>query len=117
MNENAEQGLKFFNLRKYYEAHECFETAWRETQDTSREFYRALLQLSAGFYRLTQNRPSAARKFFTHALKWLKQFPDHHRGFALDELRSWTEMLIRAIDDGKMADDIISEHYQPIQKK
>jgi len=39
MHIQAQKGLCLFTRREFYEAHEYFERAWRETQDDSREFY------------------------------------------------------------------------------
>lgn len=94
MHPDARRGLSLFRRRKFYEAHECFENAWRETKDASREFYRALLQLSGGFYRLTQKRPRAANKFFSRSLHWFQHYPDPFLGIDTDRLK---ELLIDLI--------------------
>ena len=60
--DNVIAGLEAFRKKEFYSAHEYFEDAWRKTLGTSREFYRALLHLSGGFFRLTQSRPGAAKK-------------------------------------------------------
>ena len=109
------QGIRSFNQRDFYEAHEYFEAAWRRTTENSREFYRALLHLSGGFFRLTQNRPKAARKFFTHALAWLDQFPD-----TFMELDNFTlqQRLIHMIDaiDQQVNAEILIENYAYLLK-
>jgi len=96
--EELQQGFALFNQEKYYEAHEAFETAWRKTQAPDREFYRALLQISGGFFRLDQNRPKAAIKFFMRALKWLSLFPDEHLGVDVSMLKKDLTVIIDMID-------------------
>lgn len=112
--ENVRQGLSLFNMEKYYEAHEAFETAWRMTQNPSREFYRALLHISGGFYRLTQNRPKAAVKFFEHALKWLMLFPDTHLGFKIALIKADLNTIIAAIEQGQIEVKYIKELLHPL---
>jgi predicted metal-dependent hydrolase len=103
------QGLRLFNHNLYYEAHEAFEDAWRKTADPSREFFRALLQISGGFYRLSQDRPTAAKKFFKHADYWLTFFPETHLGVNIPDLKRNLQLIIDAIDRNKV-------HYQKFQK-
>jgi hypothetical protein len=107
-------GLQAFNQGNYYAAHEHFEDAWRATEKDSREFYRALLHLSGGFFRLTQNRPRAARKFFTRALHWLHDFPSPYLGLDTAEIKSRIHMLIASIDNGQPPDMILKQWDHPI---
>ena len=106
--DKVQKGIQHFNQGDYYEAHEWFEDAWRETPDPSREFYRALLHISGGFYRLTQGKPTAAKKFFSHAEKWLSEFPDDHQGFDLQQLRRNLGKIIKQIDQGHPPAEIIN---------
>lgn len=108
------QGLLLFNQHFFYEAHEYFEDAWRETGDESREFFRVLLQLSGGFYRLRQGRPQAAKKFFTHALSWLESFPNPYRGFDTTALKKMLQELIGAIDNDQNSAKILEDHFQAL---
>jgi len=108
-------GLDAFNKREFFAAHENFEDAWRKTPGYSREFYRALLHLSGGFFRLTQVRPAAAQKFFTHALKWLAFFTSPYRGFKTDELIYFLQKISEAIIQETPCDVILSDHFEPIR--
>ncbi len=113
MNElptSVTQGLRAFNQGEYFSAHEYFEDAWRETPDSSREFYRSLLQISAGFYRLTEDRSSAAKKFFRRALHWLQFFSNTHMSLEVQKIRNLLVQLIDDIDAGKPSKDILKKH-------
>ncbi len=98
MHPEALKGLRQFNQGEFYEAHEFFEKAWRETQDDSREFYRSLLLICGGFFRLTQGRTDAAKKFFTLSLHWLGFFPNHYQGMDTGELQHQLRKLNEAIN-------------------
>lgn len=95
------QGLQSFNRGDYYEAHEWFEDAWRETSDQTREFFRALLHLSGGYFRLTQERPEAAQKFFERSLQWTIQFPSPYLHIDTAALKTHLEKLISALESGQ----------------
>lgn len=109
----VKQGLNAFNQKSFYQAHEYFEDAWRETPDPSREFYRALLHISGGFFRLSQGKPEAASKFFQHALKWLNLFEPDHLSFDLNRLKDKLRTIICEIDNRKRP-EIILAHYGSI---
>ena len=106
----VKQGIEYFNKADFYEAHEYFEDAWRETEDDSREFYRALLHLSGGYYRLTQDRSSAARKFFMRSLHWLETFPNTHLGLDIGSLKAHLQSLITEINSGLDSQTILRQH-------
>ena len=109
------RGLRAFNQGEFYEAHEYFESAWRQTPGEEREFFRAFLHMSGGFFRLTQNRPAAAKKFFAHAQKWFSGFEEQHHGFDVAQILRQLEHLMVLIDQQIPPDDILAGQYQPIQ--
>ncbi|MBG0771756.1 MAG: DUF309 domain-containing protein, partial [Anaerolineaceae bacterium] len=113
-NQEALKGLQAFNRQAFYDAHEYFEDAWRSSPLEEREIYRALLQISGGFYRLTQDRPAAALKFFDRAQQWLSPFPSPFKNLNVDDLRSWLADLLIALNDRVSSGEIISQHYHPI---
>ena len=104
------QGLQAFNRGNFYAAHEFFEDAWRETPGQAREFFRALLHLSGGYYRLTQDRPESALKFFQRSLHWISDFPSPYFHVDTSALRSQVELLINAIKSGQTTTAIL-KHY------
>ena len=112
---DAIQGLDAFNSHDFYEAHELFEKAWRETPDDSRELYRGLLHLSGGCYRLTQGRPEAARKFFKRALHWITPFPEEFLGIEICQITLGINNLLISIDQNKDSQKILELNLCVIQ--
>jgi len=111
---NVREGLRLYNQREFYTAHEFFEDVWRQTPGDTREFFRALLQICAGYYRLTQNRSEAAKKLFSRALYWLQPFPKHHLGFDIIFIRGHIEALIEAISSNMPSESILEALFQPL---
>lgn len=107
-------GLEAFNQQNFYEAHEHFESAWQRTADSSREYYRALLHLSGGFFRLTQNRPLAAKKFFTRAHFWLDKFPDNHLDLDNRTIKDRLKEMIAALDETVDGVKFIEQYHFPL---
>jgi hypothetical protein len=114
LTQNAIQGLQAFNRQNFYEAHEWFEKAWRESPLEVREFYRALLQLSGGYYRLTQDRPKAALKFFERAEFWIQPFPTPFMTIDTDLIRKALKDLIIALTSLQQSKVIIQNNFHPI---
>lgn len=114
VHQHVANGVQAFNRGDFYEAHEHFESAWRAVLDDTREFFRALLLISGGFFRLTQNRSDAAKKFFTNALGWLLPFPDHYSGFDVSNLKAYLQILIDHIDQSTSTGKIIEDYFQPL---
>ena len=110
----AVKGLQAFNQREFYDAHEYFEDAWRMSPLEEREIYRALLQLSGGFYRLTQGRPAAARKFFDRALFWLQPFPSIFKFLDVNDLRTRLRALLAALENDLPSAEIAAQQFHPI---
>lgn len=104
------KGLKALNSGEYFDAHEYFEDAWRETPHPTRELYRSLLHISGGFFRLTEERPRAAKKFFTRAFYWLALFPNPYLGLDTSTIKTQIEMLISAIEKGQPSAEILNQY-------
>jgi predicted metal-dependent hydrolase len=103
------KGLQAFNQGDFYDAHEHFELAWRETPDDSREFFRALLHFSGGYFRLSEDRPDAALKFFQRSLHWLGNFPSPYYLIDTAALKSHLKLLIAAIHSGQTSSVILKQ--------
>lgn len=113
MNElplNVILGLQAFNQRDFFAAHEFFEAAWRETSTQPREFFRALIMLSGGYFRLTQDRPDAALKFFDRALGWIDQYPRPYLGMDTEDIKNQLRKLITAIHSGASGDAVLNQN-------
>jgi predicted metal-dependent hydrolase len=115
---NVKKGLKCFNDQAYYAAHEYFEQAWRQSKGLEKDLYRALIHLSGGFFRLQQNRPNAAKKFFLHCKKWLKGINCSNFLVNIDLIKKKLVEMTHHIDNGMPSDDILQKttfHLHTIQ--
>lgn len=80
-------GLKLFNQREYFEAHEALEYAWMAEKNPVRDLYRAILQIAVAYYHVKNGNYRSARKMFLRCKKWLVHFPDVCKGINLKKLR------------------------------
>ena len=57
-------GIKAFNRKKYYEAHEHWEEIWTELNVDDSIFIQGLIQLSVGFFHITNSNIKGAKSLF-----------------------------------------------------
>lgn len=81
------EGLELFNRRKYFEAHEVLEAAWRAEPGPVRELYRGILQIAVAYLHITRGNYPGSVKMFLRSRTWLTPFPDECRGIDLAAFR------------------------------
>lgn len=83
----AVQGLELFNQRKFFEAHEALEIAWKAEQGPARDLYRGILQIGVAYLHIERANLPGAFKMFARAKRCLAPFPDTCRGIDLQKFR------------------------------
>ena len=89
-------GIKAFNRKKYYEAHEHWEEIWTELNVDDSIFIQGLIQLSVGFFHITNSNIKGAKSLFRKSMNKLIQYKPLHRNINVDEL---IECASKAIND------------------
>ncbi len=83
----AEHGIRLFDSRHYFEAHEALEMAWREEPGAIRDLYRGILQVAVAYYHIQRGNYVGARKLFNRCRRWLAPFPEVIAGINLGQFR------------------------------
>lgn len=86
MDKRFQEGLRRFNERDYFEAHEVLEDLWHEYRETDRTFLQALIQFSAGLYHLDCGNLRGARSQLTKGLQKLDRYHPAHQGVNVQAL-------------------------------
>jgi predicted metal-dependent hydrolase len=81
-----EEGIKFFNAGRYFEAHEVWEDLWRQTQGPLRLFYQGLIQAAVGLHHLNQGNWNGAQGQLRKSLSKLEAYPTEYSGIHNDRL-------------------------------
>lgn len=97
LHPQAVEGLRLFNQRKYFEAHEALEDAWREETGPIRELYRGILQVAVTYLHITRGNYEGAVKVYGRSLKWLKDWPDICRGIGVEQFRKDAEKVMNQV--------------------
>jgi predicted metal-dependent hydrolase len=83
----AIKGFEYFNARKYFEAHEELELAWREEKGPLKDLYRGILQVGVAYYHLLNENYTGCLKMFARSKQCLAPYPDVCLGIDLKDLK------------------------------
>src|SRR3989475_10699635 len=81
-----QQGLEEFNRGRFFEAHELWEEAWNNVVGEEKRFYQGLVQIAAGYHKLSLAQYNGARKLLERGNQTLSSFPPDHAGIDLASL-------------------------------
>jgi hypothetical protein len=69
------EGIVLFNAGDYFEAHEAWESLWRQSTGLEKTFSQGLIQLAAAFHHYSHGHYGAARRMYEKARSRLRQVP------------------------------------------
>lgn len=98
LHPKALEGLWLFNQRKFFEAHEELETAWREETGEIRNLYRGILQIAVTYLHITRRNYDGAIKVYGRSQKWLKDWAEICRGIQVERLRVDAKLALQELE-------------------
>ena len=69
------EGIDHFNSRRFWEAHEAWETLWLEAESDLDQYLQGLIQIAAAYHHIQRGTYRGAPRLFAAALKRLEPFP------------------------------------------
>ena len=97
LHPKAIEGLRLFNARRYFEAHEELEAAWRDEKGRIRELYQGILEAGVTYLHITRGNYPGAIKVYGRSMRWLRQWPATCRGVEVERLRNDLEAAIEEV--------------------
>jgi predicted metal-dependent hydrolase len=82
------EGIRLFNQRNFFEAHEAWEQMWRIAQDAEKIFYQGLIQAAAALFHVQRGNYAGAVSLYLKSRPRLDQFPAVWMGIELGRLRA-----------------------------
>ena len=80
MERNHELGREAMRARRFFPAHEAWETAWKQARGTDEaEFFKGLSQMGAGYVHLLRGNAHGAITLMRRASSRVVLYPDGHR--------------------------------------
>ena len=69
------EGIEHFNARRFWEAHESWETLWLEAESDLEQFLQGLIQVAAAYHHIQRGTYRGAPRLFAAGLRRLEPFP------------------------------------------
>ena len=93
------RGMRQFNARQFWHAHESWEAIWLVASLPEKTFLQGIIQISAAFYHHQRKNLTGARSLLRRGLEKIEGFPADHRGLRIENLRrsvrDWLDDLER----------------------
>ena len=83
-------GVRLFNDRDFFEAHEVWEDLWSESHGDERRFYQGLIQAAVGLCHFGNGNLGGAAKLYHSARDYMGRCPSPFLG--LDTQAFWEQM-------------------------
>ncbi|MGA2820461.1 MAG: DUF309 domain-containing protein [Anaerolineales bacterium] len=95
----ASAGLRLFNERRFFEAHEELELAWRAEPTPARNLYHGILQLGLAWYQVSRLNYRGAVNMLDRAEFWLTALPAACQGIDVDLIRAQVRKLRSEVEN------------------
>jgi hypothetical protein len=91
-------GLDHIRARRYFEAHEELEIAWRAAPADERDFYQGLVHVAVAWYQAGRGNQVGTERQLDKALRRLERYEPAHRGVDVAALRRQLAELRGTLD-------------------
>ena len=102
MSGELERGVTLFNRRAYFKSHEVWEDLWQESDERTKEFVGALIQIAAALHlRFERGGGRGSRNLLVRALTALEGFRPTYQGIDVERLYQELETYAERIEERK----------------
>jgi predicted metal-dependent hydrolase len=103
ITDRLEAGLSLMANRRYFEAHEELELAWRAAEHGERDFFQGLVHVTVAWYQAGRgNRPGCERQL-AKAQRRLGPYTPAHRGVGVAAVLEQVDDAARRVAAGDLA--------------
>ena len=96
-------GIRHFNAREFYDAHEVWEDVWRESDGLEKKFLQGLIQAAVALHHHSTGNVVGACSLMERARRNLAACPGEFGGIRVEELRAALGAWRAAIVGGEAA--------------
>ena len=105
MGDPFKVGLEHIRARRFFEAHEELETAWRAAAAEERDFHQGLVHVAVAWYQAARGRRVATARQLEKAARRLGPFAPAHRGVDVADVLAQVERARATVASGSLALD------------
>ena len=102
MEASYKRGLEAIRERRYFEAHEELEIAWREAPAEERNYFQGLVHVAVAWYQAGRGRPVATARQLEKASRRLAAFAPEHRGVDVESLLTQVDAARKRVASGSL---------------
>jgi len=95
-------GLEAIRARRYFEAHEELEAAWRAAPPEERDFFQGLVHVAVAWYQAGRGRPVATGRQLEKAARRLGPFAPAHRGVDVEAVLAQLAAARSRVESGSL---------------
>ncbi|NIV16421.1 MAG: DUF309 domain-containing protein [Aliifodinibius sp.] len=107
LHPEADEGIRLFNIGKYFEAHEYLEIAWNAEPHPDRRLYQGILQAGIAFMHARNQYAKGVFSMYQRCKVWLWPWPDQCRTINVGKLKADLQALVDEITH--LGEDRLSE--------
>ena len=96
------RGLEAIRERRYFEAHDELEEAWRAARADERDFFQGLVHVAVAWYQAGRGRPVATASQLEKAARRLAPFAPAHRGVDVEAVLAQVETARARVAEGSL---------------
>ena len=108
------EGVHNFNSRKFWEAHESWETLWLAAESDLEQFLQGLIQVAAAYHHVQRGTYRGAPRLFAAGLRRLDAFPMVHCGLDRTEVDAAARRHQEWLESGAQ-EPLLSEEYPKLR--
>ncbi len=94
LHPKAEEGIRLFDAKDYWLAHEALEEAWLAEKGPARQLYKGILQAGVAYLHIQRGNFVGAMKMHKRSQVWLSPWPDVCRTVDVMQLKADLEKVI-----------------------
>ena len=93
-----QQGLECFIDHRFYDAHEYWEDLWSEYKLPDAKFIQGLIQLSVGYFHISNLNINGARGLLNKCIPKLSEYAPMYRNIDIDGILKAIDRTLKYID-------------------
>jgi predicted metal-dependent hydrolase len=104
IEENHRLGIQHLNARRFFAAHEAWETCWKQAKGTGEaEFFKGLSQLGAGYTHYLRGNQHGAATLLRRGAGRLETYSSPHRGIDVAALAALARAQADEVETAQIA--------------
>ena len=103
------RGIRHFNAREFYDAHEVWEDVWRESHGMEKRFLQGLIQAAVALHHHSTGNVVGACSLMARSRKNLGACEGIRLGILLTALGEWREALVNGQSAPKLPEILVVE--------